>query len=408
MMILKMAWRNIWRNKRRTLITMLAIVFATYLTVLMRGMQTGVYQNSIKGAVEMTSGYLQIQDSAYKDKPSLRNSFKINLELLDVLQSNEKIKGYSPRIEANGLIGYNQNSLGSMILGINPDLERNVTKLHSRLDEGEFISSDKVDHIVVGSKLLDNLNTEIGDTVVILANTYEGYMGNMKYIISGTIKTGSAEMDKRTILMNIKAVNELLSMHNRITSLALSLQSLDDIEPVKAELENIVSKSGLRVLDWGELMPEFKQSIELDEAGGIIYLLLLILIVGFGIMNTITMSVNERYKEFGVMLALGAKHFIIVMTLFLEVILMTILGVIIGNIIGYFTNLYYVNNPYKFTGEILELYREFGFDPVMTSSVNPEIFISTSLTVIIVAVIVYLLSAFKIFKLEALKGMRHT
>lgn len=406
-MLFKIAWRNILRNKRRTLITMVAIVFAAYLSVLMRGMQKGIYKVSITNAVELMSGYMQIQQKDFNENPSLRNSFKMNLAMIGFFRNQDNIKGFSPRVNANGLIGKGNHSIGSMIMAFNPDWERNVTDLHERVEEGEFVNNVNINDIVVGVGLLKNLDAQIGDTVVILSSSYEGYMGNMKFIISGTIKTGSPETDKRTILMNIRAANELLSMHGKINAVAIGLDRLEDLDKVAAKIENEINNKDLRVLKWGELMPDLKQSIEFDDASGIVYLLLLILIVGFGIMNTINMSVTERYKEFGVMLALGAKHGFIASTLFIEIMIISALSLIIGMGAGYFTNMYYIKNPYEFSGELKEMYQQFGFDAHLTSSVSPEIFISTALTVLIVAIIVCFISTFKIYKLEALKGIRH-
>ncbi len=406
-MLIKIAWRNVMRNKRRTIITMVAIIFAAYLSVLMRGMQKGVYKLSITNAVEMMSGYFQIQHIDFNETPSLRNSFRMDLALYSYLRNNEDIKGYSPRITSNGLIGKNNASLGAMIMAFNPELEKNVTRFEEKITNGNFVNNDNIYDVVAGEKLLKNLNADIGDTVVILASSYQGYMGNLKFYISGAIKTGSPQMDKSTILMNIKAADELLSMQNRITSVAIGLYELNDFETVYADLKKQINNPELTLLEWGELMPDLRQSIEFDDAAGIVYLLFLILIVGFGIMNTINMSVTERYKEFGVMLALGAKHSFIAVALFLEILIITVISLITGMGLGYFTNWYYIQNPYEFSGEIREMYQEFGFDAHLTSSVSPEIFYSTAITVLIVAIIVCFISTFKIYKLEALKGIRH-
>ena len=407
-MILKIAWRNVWRNKRRTIITILAVFFAAYLSIVMRGMQKGVYKDTINNAVELFTGYMQIQHEDYNDKPSLRNSFKPDDELFNFLNNNEDIIAYSPRIDGNGLIGKNNSSIGTVITCIDPDMDSEVTTLKSKVTKGNFINNENPKEIVAGYKLLDNLNAEVGDSVVILATSYDGSMGNMKFVVGGSIKTGSPEMDKRTVIMHLNTGNELFAMYGKRTSVALSLSSVDVISEVQKDVSNKLKGTELNVLDWAELMPSLKQSIELDDASGMIYLMFLIIIVAFGIMNTITMSVTERYKEFGVMLALGAKHVFLVVTLFFEILFITILGILIGNGIGFLTNYYFKYNPVVIEGDLAELYQQFGFTPTIATAVNFEIFWSVSLTVLAVAVIVYFLSAYKLFRLEALKGIRHT
>ncbi|MCK5740729.1 MAG: FtsX-like permease family protein, partial [Chlorobi bacterium] len=151
-----------------------------------------------------------------------------------------------------------------------------------------------------------------------------------------------------------------------------------------------------------------KQMIDMDDAGGIIMLLILMIIMAFGILNTILMSVTERFKEFGIMLAIGTKKGKLVSIVVFETIFIVLLGLLVGNILAWIANYILYLNPITFTGEIAKMYEDYGFLPILTTTMNPVIFIYTSLSVIVMSALALIYPAFRVLKLEALKGIRYT
>ncbi len=407
-LILKLAWRNIWRNKRRSFLTLIAIAFATFSAIAMRGMQLGTYDENIKNAVEQFTGYLQIQPKDYQKNPSLNKTIQLSAELKTYLQNTNEITGYARRVYADGLISYKDNSFGSAIFGIIPNEEKNTTRILDRLDKGKFFSTDSTNEIVVGYQLLQNLGAALGDEVVILAQGYDGTLGNMKFKIVGTVKLGSYEFDAMAVFMGLKKSQDLLAMYNKISVTAVSLNSLDVMPRIQTELKNYVDEEKEDVLNWHQLMPELDQFIALDNVSGIFFLLILVVIVAFGILNTVLMSVTERFNEFGVTLAIGMRQIKLVTLIFIETMMLTLVGIILGDIIGYAINAYIVANPFYFSGELASLYEEYGFLPVMKSSLDAGIFISVSGLVLIVSIISSIYPAVKTYKLEPLKGIRYT
>ncbi len=408
-LLVKLAWRNIWRNKRRSFLTLLAIVFATTAAIATRGMQLGTYAVNINYAVQMFTGYLQIQKEGFQENPSLNKAFKINNKLKTALSSIDEIKSWAPRVQADGLISFKDNSQGAAIFGLSPQKEKTTTRIFSRLKQGNFFESDTSDKIVLGHKLLQNLKAEIGDTVVILSQGFDGSLGNNKYVISGIIKFGSPDLDGMGVFMPVKSAQELLALYGgRIHSIAINLKSSYKIEETKKILQEKLKGTGLAVLDWGEIMPDFKQAIELDNISGILMLLILMVIVAFGILNTVLMSVTERFKEFGVALAIGMSHTKLVLLVIIETVFLSLTGIFTGNILGYLTNWYFVNNPIHFSGDISNLYEEYGFLPVIRSTLEPMIFVNISLAVLLISLFVSLYPVYKVYKLEPLKGIRYT
>lgn len=299
-LLLKLAWRNIWRNKRRSILTLLAVTFAAMASIAMRGIQEGTYELNIKNAVEQFSGYIQIQEKGYQNNPSLAKSFKLNDNLKNKLAEIKTVKAYSPRVNADGLVSYKDNSLGCAIFGLDPVEEKKTTKIFSKISEGRFFSKNNSNEVVLGYKLLKNLKANVGDEIVILAQGFDGSLGNMKFKIVGTTKIGMQEFDAMSVFMDIKSAQELLSLYGRISAVAFNLNSIEDIPEAREEIKSALSNNELTVLNWKELMPEFEQSIQLDNISGIFFLAILFVIVAFGILNTVLMSVTERFREFGI------------------------------------------------------------------------------------------------------------
>jgi len=393
---------------------MAAIMFAVFLTIIMRGMQLGTYDKNIQNTLEMMTSYLQIQVVGYLDNPTLRKTFNYDEKVQKILNSEEKIIAYTPRINADGLIGNKTNSFGTGIIAVDPETERKVSKLNERVKDGEFVNSQNKFGIVVGYKLLENLQAKIGDEIVILSSGYDGTMGNLKFKIIGTSKFGQTEFDKMSVFMHIDAARELLSMGNKVSAVAINIDNLHNSDEVKSNLNEklfdlkLNNDYKLSTFDWGELLPSMKQSIEFDNAQGIVTLGILLALVAFGILNTVVMSITERYREFGVLIALGMRQIKLVIILFIETIFIALIGSIVGSIGGYFLNYYLLLNPIKFSGDMAEMYEEFGWEAALYSSLEPSIFISTLISIFSIVLIVYFLPAYRLMKLEALKGIRYT
>jgi putative ABC transport system permease protein len=407
-LLLKLAWRNIWRNRRRSILTVLAVVFATFLTIGQRGIQLGTYELNIRTAVQIFTGYLQVQKKGYQKNPSLNSSFEYTSSIKNYLQKDENIKGIAPRVYADGLISYKENSTGASIFGIDPSSEKKVTTFMNRINEGRFFNSDSSDQIVLGYKLLENLKAKIGDTVVILAQGYDGTLGNEKFKIVGTVKMGASEFDAMSVFVGLPALQYLLGMGNRINVIAVSIGGLDEIENVKQNLNAHFKNDNLAALSWDEIMTELKQSIQLDNVSGILFLGILIILVAFGVLNTVSMSVQERFREFGITLSIGMPNRMLVKLIIIETIFLTFVGLIIGNLIGWGINFYIFHNPIYVGGNLGALYEEYGFLPNLESSLRIGIFINATLSVLIISLIACLYPAYRVYRLEPLKGIRYT
>lgn len=387
---------------------MLAIFFAAFLTVGMRGLQIGTYEYNIKSAINQFTGYIQIQKKEFYDNPTLRNSYQLNDTLISILENTQYIKNYSRRIISQGLIGNSESSYGASIFGFDPEQEPTVTKIHEKIIEGRFLEKGDIFETVIGVKLAENLGVAVGDTVIILSSGFDGTMGNYKFVIVGISKFGQTQLDAISVMIPFQAADMLLSMYGRITALAIAIDNLDNLAKTESILESKIDSNYYAILDWQELMPDMKQNVELDNLFGLFFLSLLILIVAFGILNTILMSVTERFREFGVMLALGTKHKVLVSSVFWETMFITMISVFAGLLFGLIANVIIMNNPIVLGGDLAKMSQEYGFQPQIHSIVKVKIFINAFLRIVGITLLIFVFPMIKLYNLEPLKGIRYT
>jgi putative ABC transport system permease protein len=410
-LLLKLAWRNIWRNKRRSILTIFAIFFAAFLTIIFVGMQEGMWEHNIHTSVGMMSGYLQIQREGYQDNPSLQLMFPFDEILEEILQNDRAVTGYAPRVYADGLITYRDNSYGAAIFGIDPDKEPTVSRFHERIVAGRFIKGGETDEIVIGERLMRNLQVGVGDTVVVIAQGADGSMGNMKYRIGGAVRFGAEEVDVITVLMHIEEVQELVVMEGNVNIVAIGISNLRELNRVHNRLQKAVRGSGnesIVVLRWEQVMPDLKEAMDFDQIGGWMFYILLIIIVAFGILNTLLMSVTERFREFGVILSIGMKQHTLIWLVVLETLMLVLVGLIIANIAGYGINYYFYHKPILLGGDLADVYAYYGIEPIILTAKYFYININTSLLIIAISFCVALFPIYKVMKLEPLKGIRYT
>jgi len=407
-LLLILGWRNIWRNKRRSILTILAVTFAVMLSIAMRGVQLGTYDVNIKHVVELFTGYLQVQVPGYQKNPTLQKSYVYTNELDRKLKEDPRIVAVVPRIIGDGLISFRDKSQGAMLIGTSPDGERRVSKLADRVVQGRFLQEGSDEEVLVGEKLLQNLSASIGDQIVVLAQGFDGSLGNLKFTIVGTVKTGVAGFDQSGLFLTLSAARELLVMEGKTNLLAVRLQDLSEIEPVKESLRPVLEEEGLVALAWNEVMPEFEQGIQLDNVSGILMLAILVIVVAFGITNTVLMSVTERFREFGIILSIGMQPRKLVSLVFLETMIIVLIGLVLGNILAVGINLYFMNNPIVFTGEFEQIYAEYGFLPRIESTLRFSSFFNISMSVLGISLLAMLYPIAKVIRLEPLKGIRYT
>lgn len=403
-MILTLAWRNLWRNRRRTFITAGSIVLAVVLAVFMRSMQEGVYEKMIENVVGFYSGYVQIHDNGYWDEKTLDNSFEIVPAVQTIADDDDRVVNAVPRLESFMLASNGKSSQVVQVVGTDPISENDLTGLEGKVVEGEYLKPGK-STVIIGQGLAKKLNIALGDTLILFGQGFRGTMASGLYPVTGLLKFGSQELSDRIAYVNIEDAQTMFAAPNRLTAYALNLSSPSVDEAVTTSLRQELPEE-YEVMDWREMMPELVQSIESDRVGGYLTMGILYIIIGFGIFGTALMMSKERQYEFGVLTALGMKRRLLSQVMVLEMVLMALLGVLVGVIISLPIVAAFHYNPIVLTGEAAEGYAAFGIEPVIPTAVDPGIFLDQGLIVLGMTLLVSLQPVLKIFRIDPVEAMR--
>jgi len=400
----KIAWRNLWRNKRRTLITSSSIFFGVFFAIMLTSIQKGSFENMIKNMAKFSTGYIQIQESEFKESPGVNHSFVFDTELQNAIANNLAVTSSSKRVETFALASNEDKSYPSFVIGIEPEKENEKSGLSKYVKDGEYITSGSPD-ILVGKIMAQNLNIEVGDSLVLLGQGYHGVSAVGIYKVAGLLDFPLLDLSKQIVYMDLPIAQEFSSLPNMITSNVIMVESTDMIEPV---MENLKLKLGENqaIYSWQDLMPELLNLIEGKESGGVMIKTLLFMIIGFGVWSTIMMMMNERKRELGVMIAIGFKKGRLLFMILIESAFIGILGVLSGIVVSYPIFWYLFKNPIIVTGGIAETYESMGFEPKISFNISPEIFYNPAITILIIFMIVSLYQIYYVAKLNVVKSLK--
>lgn len=402
-MLIKLAWRNLWRNKRRTFITMGSILFAVVLAIYMQSMQEGMYGRMIDNMVGFQLGYVQVHEKGYWDDQLIDNTMAYNEADHKALESHPGVKAAIPRLESFALAAVDEQSRPCLVMGIDPEGEDQVTKLKSKLTKGDYLKTGDTG-VMVAEGLADKLHLDMGDTLILLGQGYHGAMAAGKYAISGIVKYGSPDLNTRLVFLTVQAAQEMYASPGRLSSIVLALENNEHAAKIADELGLKLSEK-YEVMDWQEMIPELMKMIEADRGSNKLIIGILYVIISFGILGTVLMMTAERNYEFGVMIAIGMRKWRLAVTIFFETVLISLLGVILGAAIALPIVVYFHYNP-LYIEALGEVYAEFGFEPILPTVVDAKIFLNQAFTVLIVAILVSLYPAFRIQRIEPVKAMR--
>ena len=401
---LKLAWRNIWRSKRRSLITAASILFAVFFACAMRSIQLGAYGNMIDNVVGFYLGYIQIHQDGYWEERSLDKSFVFTDNLIGSKEEAEGIT-FIPRIESFGLVSVGNLTKGAMVVGIEPDRERLLTEVDKKIVEGSYLNHDDKS-ILLAEGLASYFKVSVGDTLIIISQGYHGINAAAMYPIKGLMKFGSPELNDRLIYLPLKEAKWFYGTGDLITTVAIALDDYDRVDDVKSMLAASLDNEEYEVMDWTEMMPELVQLIEFDSAGGQIMLFILYVIISFGVFGTILMLSKERQHEFGVLLAIGMKRRRLQVVTWLEIMMLGFLGAFSGILLSFPLIFYFHVNPLRFTGKIADAYEKFGMEAIFPFSIEPGLFITQAVTVFVIVSVISIYPMVMISRLKVVKAMR--
>ncbi len=403
-MLLKLAWRNLWRNRSRTLITMASVFFAVLLAILIDSLQQGVYGNLIKNAVNFYTGYIQIHKTGYWDERVLDNTIVDGDETLLTVKNDKQVKYISSRLESFVLASHGEQTKGCFLSGVDPEKEAVMISLKDRLIEGTYFShNDKA--VLIAEGLANKLKVKVLDTLVIIGQGYHGATAAGKYPIKGILKFASLELNDAFLFLPLLKTQELFSATGILTSYVLIPHNTEDLDILKNQLSSTLGKE-YEVHTWKELLPGLDEHIRMCTADGYIFIGVLYVLVSFGIFGTLLMMMAERNNEFAMMVTIGMRRRQLGLVVLAESVFITLLGCMLGAVVGIPLTYYFKVNPIPLGGKFGEAYALLGFEPNLVSSTNPEILMAQTTIILVIAIVLSFYPLFKILRLKPEQALK--
>jgi ABC-type lipoprotein release transport system permease subunit len=339
---LKIAWRNILRSRYRSLITVLAVAIGFASLIFIRSFVDGADYQMIENYTDLIAGHIEIHHLGFQSNMGLDKSISSPDEIISILKDNPDITAFSLRVKEFVLASSAEHSSGVLLMGIDPAAETKVTEMNKRIRKGSFLSDD--DEIIIGKDLASSLNVALGDKVVLIGQAFDGSLANAAYRVAGIVDTGAEEIDRSLVVITLRAAQEFFVLGNRVSEITVRVTDLNEAGTVREKLKLLLNNMSLEVLTWREIAPMLAQWIEFDIAFINIILLVVLLVVAAGILNTLLMATLERVKEFGIMLALGTKRAQIVLMIAFESLILGAVGMVLGYIAGIGISVYFKFN----------------------------------------------------------------
>ena len=466
----QLAWRNLWRNRKRTLITAASVFFAVFFALVMRSFQLGTYQKMYNDVIESYSGYLQLQNSEYLDEPGLDNGFVVDSAVVSRIESDANVTAFIPRLESFALAAVGSRTQGVMVIGMDPGKETKGLNIKNRLvryrltpeavealkkedlpgrtsklldvfvnesftDEASLTSVLGIDRsdttallplfrkyaffsngyltaadtacAVIGNGLSEYLHAGIGDTIVIMGQGYHGTTAAGLFVVKGVVSMPQPEVDNRFVYLTLDDARYLYAAPGMVTSGIISIRETDDDDLLMTrDRLNRACSDGLVVRTWKEMNALLLNQMEADNKSGAIMIAILYLVIAFGVFGTVLMMMAERRREFGMLVSIGMRKGKLAKVISMEMLLIGLLGVIAG--VAASLPLVYLGyaKPLRFTGEMAKMYEDYGFEPVMPMLLPDTYYLWQVVIVLLILSIAISFSIRKVFRLNIINALR--
>ena len=466
----QLAWRNLWRNKRRTLITAASVFFAVFFALIMRSFQLGTYEKMYRDVIESYSGYLQLQHVDYMDESNLDNGFVIDPEVISRIEGDPNVTAVIPRLESFALAAVGSRTQGVMVIGMDPEEEikglnvRNrlvryrltpgaieslkaenlpgrtgklldvfanesftdekslasvlgigrsdttevlpLFRKHAAFENGYLTAADS-GYAVIGNGLSEYLRAGVGDTLVLMGQGYHGASAAGLYVVKGIVSMPQPEIDNRFVYLTLNDAQYLYAAPGMATSAIIGIIDSDEGDLLMTK-ERLSQATGdlLAVRTWKEMNALLLNQMEADNKSGAIMIGILYLVIAFGVFGTVLMMMAERRREFGMLVSIGMQKGRLAKMISMEMLLVGFLGMSAGVAASLPIVFLGYARPLRFTGEMAKMYEDYGFEPVMPMLLPDTYYLWQMVIVLLILFIAITFSVRKVFKMNVINALR--
>jgi len=335
-----LAWRNIWRNPRRTIVILLAVIIGVWSMIFMGSLMRGMETEMVKSSIATLTGSIQIHHKDYRNDPVVENSMD-GIDKLDKALNSTCAKDvfWAKRIRVNAVASNARNSGGVTLVGIEPEKEAKISFIGKAVVSGRYLKSEDKNKILVGRAFLKEFNTKIGNKLILMSQDTDKEIASKVFRIVGVFSAASESIEKLFVFVPISQASGMLKMEDKISEVSIILPRLDITGKKETRIANkltaAIADDTYRVETWQQLLPMIKAYLEMSGFFLYIWYFVVFIAMGFGIVNTTLMAIFERMREFGLMKALGMKPFQVIKGVVTETFFLLVLGISAGNILGF-------------------------------------------------------------------------
>jgi ABC-type lipoprotein release transport system permease subunit len=404
-MWLAIAWRNLWRQPVRTILSIASIAFTTALLVFALSFQFGVYAALKSNVLRLFDGFAELRPHGYGADPDFRKTLPDPQRLAADLREIAGIGAAAPRIITFAILAHGKRSFGAAVIGVDPASEPHVSTLARTVRRGRYLAPRDSDAAVIGDALARNLALSPGDRVTLLGSGFDGSVAADVLHVVGTFHSGMSDLDRQTLEMPLTRAQETFVLGERVNVIAVSGETLADVNAALPAIQRVAARHGAEVADWETLEPSLRDAIALDITTGILLYAGLVVVVVFIILNTLFMSVLERTREFGILLALGIRPGQVGMMVWLELITLALAGTGLGIAMGAAITAWFEARGIAYSGAESVL-AQFGLPERLYPALSPATALAGPAVILISIIIAGIVPYLHVLRLQPASAMR--
>lgn len=399
-----MAWRNIWRNKVRSLIIIGSVAMGLVAGLFVLSLYKGIMKDRVNTVINEEVSHLQIHDIRFKEDYDPQFIIRERDKVSEYLSGSGTVEAFSLRTIAHGMVATGTGSSGIQIVGVDPEQENRVSNLNAKLIEGDGFATLKRNQLLIGKKLADKMHLKINSKAILTFTDSESNIVSAAFRVAGIYKTDNAPRDERTAYVRREDLNGLLSLTDEYHEVAIILGNAEAVASTKAALTGAFPD--LQIETWQELSPETKLMIDTTDQYSYIFIAIIMFALSFGIINSMLMAVLERSREIGMLLALGMNRLRVFSMILIETVLLTVSGTPLGILVCWLIVTFYKNNGLDIATIGGEAMSSFGFATVIYPEFPWEKMVTEMMIVIAAALLSSLFPALRAIKLQPVEALQ--
>lgn len=403
-MLLKISWRNVWRNPRRSLVMIAAVMVGIWAGVFVASLTLGIMEQRFRTSIEQHISHIQIQNPEFLKENNVVHKIKGWNELKLELENDPEIEAFSGRTKVSGMLATSNLTTSINLIGIDTLQERQTTGLANNIMEGSFFSGNEQNPILIGKKLADKTKSQIGSRVVVTFQNLDGELTSVLFRVAGIYQTSNTMNDEVSAYVHHTDICEFLQAEAVINQVAIICHDLNKVDTIVSQYK--IKFPDLTIRAWNEISPELSYMNEMTGVMLTVILIIILFALAFGLLNTILMSVYERIRELGMLMAIGMNKKRIFGMILFETTYITMIGTLMGMIFGALTIGLFKQTGIDFSSVGGDSLNAFGFDTVVYPSVDASYFILITILSAITAILTAIYPALKALRLNPAEAVR--